>query len=340
MDAERPELSALGLGARPADITVSFEEAVERELEGVSIGELRAAASGLSDRYRSGGSVDGRGGFAPGQHQAYLATRAPATFASVRAVLAELANSLPGWAPESTLDLGAGPGTALWAAVAQFPSINSARLVERDAEMAALGRRLGRSGGWDPPFDPEWIVGDATVAELAESDLVTAAYVLGELGQREQLPALERWWEAARDVLVLVEPGTPAGFERLRAARNALISWGAHVAAPCPHDGPCPMEGTDWCHFAARLERSSLHRDLKGARLGYEDEKYSYLAMSRSRPPRGLAARLLRSPRPHKGHVRLWVCEPGGIRECVVGRSEGEIYKLARAARWGDRLEL
>jgi ribosomal protein RSM22 (predicted rRNA methylase) len=224
--------------------------------------------------------------------------------------------------------------------VAQFPSINSARLVERDTEMAALGRRLGRSGGWDPPFDPEWIVGDATVAELAESDLVTAAYVLGELGQREQLPALERWWEAARDVLVLVEPGTPAGFERLRAARNALISWGAHVAAPCPHDGPCPMEGTDWCHFAARLERSSLHRDLKGARLGYEDEKYSYLAMSRSHPPRGQAARLLRSPRPHKGHVRLWVCETGGIRECVVGRSEGEIYKLARAARWGDRLEL
>jgi ribosomal protein RSM22 (predicted rRNA methylase) len=49
---------------------------------------------------------------------------------------------------------------------------------------------------------------------------------------------------------------------------------------------------------------------------------------------------LVRSPRPHKGHVRLFVCEADGLGERVVSRRDGEVYKRARAARWGDRVEL
>ena len=98
------------------------------------------------------------------------------------------------------------------------------------------------------------------------------------------------------------------------------------------------MQGADWCHFAVRLARSGLHRELKGARLGYEDEKYSYLAVSAS-PPALPGARLVRSPRAHKGHVRLCVCEAGGLEERIVSRRDGEAYKRARAARWGDHLE-
>jgi ribosomal protein RSM22 (predicted rRNA methylase) len=282
---------------------------------------------------------NGSSGFASGELQAYLATRAPATFAAIGSALTELRVSRPNFEPESVLDLGAGPGTAVWAAMAAFPSIKRAQLVERDKDMAALGIRLGLGAPPGPPPDAEWVIGDITGVGVAASDLVIAAYVLGELGHGLERPALERWWSATRGELVLVEPGTLAGFERLRAARSVLISWGAHVTAPCTHDDACPMAGSDWCHFAVRLERSSLHRDLKRARLGYEDEKFSYLAVSRSLAARVGTARLVRSPRPHKGHVRLWVCETGGIHERVIGRSEGEIYKLSRSARWGDRLE-
>jgi ribosomal protein RSM22 (predicted rRNA methylase) len=320
------------------DVSAAFEAAIEHELGDARRRDLRGPASVLSERYRSGEEADDSHGFASAQLHAYLATRAPATFAATRRVLAELGALRPGWAPQSILDLGAGPGTATWAAVAVFPSIEHAELVERDPDMAALGVRLTRSGAPDLLADAVWAIGDASQVTCPNSDLVVAAYVLGELGGAQERPALERWWAATRGELVLVEPGTPAGFERLRAARRALISWGAQVTAPCPHDDPCPMAGPDWCHFAARLERSSLHRELKGARLGYEDEKYSYLAVSASRPP-GPVARLVRSPRPRKGHVRVWLCEAGGLTERVISRSDGEIYKRARRARWGDRLD-
>lgn len=40
-------------------------------------------------------------------------------------------------------------------------------------------------------------------------------------------------------------------------------SMGAHVAAPCAHDGVCPMDNPGmeaWCHFSQRVERRFLHR--------------------------------------------------------------------------------
>ncbi|MGA2528840.1 MAG: small ribosomal subunit Rsm22 family protein [Acidimicrobiales bacterium] len=317
----------------------AFMAAIDAELGELAPGELRGPALALSQRYRSGRpAAASRGLGAPGA-RAYLATRVPATFATTRRVLAELASLCPGWAPTSVLDLGAGPGTATWAAVDVFGPIAHAVLVEHEREMAALGERLAAGALSELSSERAWLSGDVATLSLPGSDLVVAAYVLGELGADREHPALERWWGAARGYLVLVEPGTPAGFERLRAARRTLVSWGAHVSAPCPHDRTCPMAGSDWCHFAVRLERSALHRDLKGARLGYEDEKYSYLVVSHIPAPTR-AARLVRSPRPHKGHVRLELCEAGGLTERVISRRDGELYRRARDARWGDRMEL
>jgi ribosomal protein RSM22 (predicted rRNA methylase) len=319
------------------DAGAGFLAAIDAELGELDRRGLRASASALSQRYRSKGPGSSHDA-GSAQLQAYLATRAPATFAAVRRVLHEVASLRPDWLAKSVLDLGAGPGTATWAAAEVFGTVERAVLVERDKEMAALGARLLERTPVRPAADIEWTSKDLTAVGLPESDLVIASYVLGELGPELRAPALEQWWSATRGELVIVEPGTPAGFERLREARTALIAWGAHLTAPCPHDGPCPMAGRDWCHFAVRLERSALHRDLKGARLGYEDEKYAYLAVSPSRT-RAAVARLVRSPRLHKGHVRIVTCETDGLAERVVSRREGDEYKRARAARWGDRLD-
>jgi ribosomal protein RSM22 (predicted rRNA methylase) len=321
------------------DARDAFLAAIEAELGERARPELKEPAAALSRRYRSENSSVSGGGFGTGERHAYLATRVPATFATTRRVLAELAGVSPAWPPESLIDLGAGPGTATWAAVDVFGPVRRALLVERDASMASLGARLAGSGLNGLVTDLKWVRGDAACLELPESDLVVASYLLGELGRDREMAALGNWWGATRSQLVIVEPGTPTGFERLRAARSTLVAWGAHVAAPCPHDGPCPMEGSDWCHFAVRIDRSALHRDLKGARLGYEDEKYSYLVASREHA-RTPVARLVRSPRLHKGHVRLVVCEAAGLNERVVSRRDGELYRCARDARWGDRLKI
>src|SRR5262249_25331226 len=137
-------------------------------------------------------------------------------------------------------------------------------------------------------------------------------------------------------LLLVIEPGTPVGFERIRMIRRQLIEWGACMVAPCPHTLRCPMEGGDWCHFAARVERTSLHRKLKGGTLGYEDEKYSYVAVSKEPCPLP-TARILSEPSRHSGHVTLKLCtRDEWIQHPILSRKQGDRYKQAKKASWGD----
>jgi ribosomal protein RSM22 (predicted rRNA methylase) len=139
--------------------------------------------------------------------------------------------------------------------------------------------------------------------------------------------------------LVVIEPGTVRGFHFIHEARSALIAAGAHLLAPCPHGKECPMAASgDWCHFAARVERTSLHRQLKGGALGYEDEKFSYVVASRD-PISAAPARIVRHPQKHSGHVQLTLCTPEGLTTPTIGKSQKEKYKFARHAHWGDAWE-
>ena len=124
----------------------------------------------------------------------------------------------------------------------------------------------------------------------------------------------------------------------MHAVRALLLESGAHMVAPCPHDQACPMLATgDWCHFAARLERTAAHRRLKSGLLGYEDEKFSYLAVSRN-SGRLPAARVLAPPRAGSGKVELKLCESdGGAKIRLFTRRGGSDFKRARRLIWGDR---
>ena len=258
---------------------------------------------------------------------AYLAYRAPATFAACAAAFRQVALLRPDWQPRSLLDVGAGPGAAAWAAAAVWPSLTELTLVEVEPEMLAAGRELLP--------DARWVQGDVAAAR-GPADLVVASYVIGELD--DVAGAARLLWAQAADTVAFVEPGTPAGYRRVLEARASVIEAGGFTVAPCPHDLPCPLPDDDWCHFAARLPRSKLHRRAKGADLGYEDEKFSYAVLSRE-PVRRPTARIIRQPQIHSGHVNLVTSEEDGIHHRTVSRKQGPVYREAKSAAWGDAID-
>ncbi len=233
------------------------------------------------------------------------------------------------------LDLGAGPGTATWAAREQCGNLDSALLVDRSAALLDMASRLGRATGADTSMALCTRVADIARHAWPSADLVIVAYALAELDASSRAAVLASAWAATGEVLVLVEPGTPDGFGRLREARTWGLGAGAAVLAPCPHAGTCPMHGTDWCHFAVRVPRTRRHRQVKGGTLGYEDEKYACLVLARgdARPVAG--ARVLRHPRIEKGRVGLTLCQPDGLARVTVTRRDAD-YRPARKADWGD----
>ncbi|MGI8867806.1 MAG: small ribosomal subunit Rsm22 family protein [Mycobacteriales bacterium] len=264
---------------------------------------------------------------------AYAVVRLPATHAATVAALGEIARLDPAFAPETLLDLCAGSGAGAWAAAGLWPTLRDAALVDADERMLRVGAEL--RSGWPASVTCRAHVADVTAYRPDhDADLTIAGYVLNELPPDVRAEVVLRAWAATTGALVIVEPGTPTGFEVVRAARKLLIGAGAHLLAPCPHARACPMSGGDWCHFATRVQRSSAHRQAKSGALGHEDEKFSYVAVTRRDADRA-AARVLRHPVRPPRRVELRVCAPDGVRRLRIGKSR-DGYRAARDLGWGD----
>ncbi|MGW1542672.1 small ribosomal subunit Rsm22 family protein [Streptomyces sp. NPDC002309] len=275
---------------------------------------------------------------------AYAAYRMPATFEAVSAALDALAEAAPDWVPGGHLDVGGGTGAATWAVTATWDGTRPVTVLDWAEPALALGREIAAA---NPALrDTRWQRARIGAALTMEStDLVTVSYVLNELTTADRAALVDAAASAAQAV-VIVEPGTPDGYARVIEARDRLIGAGFHIAAPCPHSAACPIvPGTDWCHFSARVSRSSLHRQVKGGSLAYEDEKFSYVAATRFRPAPA-PSRVVRKPQIRKGQVLLDLCEGPdatgpdatgpALRRTTVTKRHGDLYKAARDAGWGD----
>lgn len=278
---------------------------------------IKKAAQALSERYRKGDrpylrSVEDR--------HAYLVTRAPATEAALRRVLEEI----QGEKIETYLDIGAGPGVSWDVMCEAFPSIREATFVEKDHEFIKIGkeRHKGKPITWKYALDE------------AKRDLVLFSYSWGEI---EDLSLLNEAWAACDKFLVIVEPGTPRGYKAMLKAREELIGKGAYVSGPCPHSKQCPWQNTkEWCHFGVRLERSQEHRHAKEGTLGYEDEKFSYIVLSKQKV-KPFYARMVKDLLRHKGHTLLTLCTDNGIETKTVTKSNNK-YKNINKLKWGDKI--
>ena len=309
---------AVLLSALPPQLADGIERLVAR-----AGGSVAKEVEPLSAAYR--GEQPSRAARTPAQVAAYLAYRAPATFAAAAAVFRQVALQRPEWRPRSLLDAGAGPGVAAWAAVEQWPSLSELTLVEIEPAMIAAGRELLP--------DATWIEGDVAGAR-GPAELVVVSYVLGELARSARRAAL----------------GADRRHDRRSSSRARRPATGA-CSTPAPR---CSRRAATRSRRARTTSRARCRRTTgatspsgcrarsctahaKGVELGYEDEKFSYAALSREPVPPA-AARIIRQPQPRSGHVHLVTCEPDGIHERTVSRKQGALYKEARGASWGDAL--
>ena len=318
------------------DLPAELKSALDTRLQGLSRTDAASRAADISRTYRGGGGSAAIRTEADAL--AYALARMPATYAAVTASLNALCEIRPDFAPKSLLDVGAGPGTASWAAAEAFSTLQGFTLLDANSALRALALDLG--GGSTRLRDLAYHLGEAGagLAKAEPADLVVASYMIGEIGDAERKALAELMWARTRDTLLIVEPGTPVGYARILGVRAQLIASGAHVGAPCPHDGQCPLQAPDWCHFTQRLPRSQAHKQIKGAELPFEDEKFAYVALTRA-PFARHPARVLAQPVVTKVEVTAKLCTAKGLVIAKVPRRAKADYAAARRWRWGDAVE-
>jgi ribosomal protein RSM22 (predicted rRNA methylase) len=315
------------------DLPAELKAALEARLHGLSRTDAAERTARISRTYRDGG---GSGAIrSEADALAYALARMPATYAAVIASLNALREIRPDFAPKNLLDVGAGPGTATWAAAEAFSSLQDFALLDANDALRALALDLAAGSARLRGMTYRRGEALAALADAQGADLVVASYMIGEVSEAERSELAGLLWAKTRDTLLIVEPGTPAGYARIIALRDRLIAAGGHVAAPCPHDGNCPLAAPDWCHFTQRLPRSRAHKAIKGAELPFEDEKFSYLALTRA-PLAQRPSRVLAQPVVTKAEVSAKLCTSDGLALAKVPRRTKVNYAQARRWRWGD----
>lgn len=271
-----------------------------------------------------------------GLYDTYLMSRMPATYAAISRVLSDLPLDSN---IKTVLDIGSGPGTGLWAVLAHFKALESYTGLEGDRQFIELAKVLSEELknleiNWKQGVYPK------DLPDMA-ADLVLMSYTLGENTQETLEKTLESVWKRnVSEWLVVVEPGTPKGFNTILQTRAYITTKGGYIYTPCKGNYNCPLSEKDWCHFSVRLARSSFQKKVKGATLPYEDEKFSYL-VARKSPVifDERKARIIKKPVVRSGHITLDLCDGSGYERMTVSKSQKEVYQKAKKSEWGDDWE-
>ena len=141
----------------------------------------RRRAARISENYRGGGNSGTIRSRADAL--AYALARMPATYAAVIASLNAFVEIKPDFTPRSLLDVGAGPGTATWAAAEMWPSLDRFASLDANAALRDLALELARDSSRLRAMDYRHGDAHAALANAETADLVIASYVIGEIGR-------------------------------------------------------------------------------------------------------------------------------------------------------------
>ena len=264
----------------------------------------------------------------------YSVIRYPATFKAFSSALSYSISHYIGDI-KTAIDFGAGSGAVSLVTLLNL-NLEHITLLEKEQTMIDIGQYLFKSIHLDSKV--KYTKSDITKGKYdIHADLVYSSYVLNELDKSNIYIVLDKMWECTNKILLIVEPGTPKGFEIIKIVREYLLSKNGYILAPCPHMDKCPMTSNDWCHFSTRVARSKLHKTLKGGDAPYEDEKYCYIAFSKS-PCARCTNRILRHPQISSGFITLEVCSPKELSAIKITKKDKEMFRIVRKAKSGDEI--
>lgn len=315
------------------DIPKGLKDSINRLLSENKASNIIENAQTISNRYRKNDGKGKRLLTNESEAVSYVISRMPATYAAVYSVFKQI---LANYNEKMTslLDVGAGTGAGTWA-VNEIENMSQITCLEIEKSMSNIGKKLMKNTALD---NVQWKSYDILQDEIVEkADIVLTSYMINELPEQEREKVVLKLWQATDKLMVVIEPGTPEGFKNILNIRNLIKEQGGYIVAPCCCNDGCPIKENDWCAFYARVARSSIHRQAKGGNLGYEDEKFSYIAFSKM-PVEITGERILRHPQINSGFVKVKLCTADGIQEKTYSKKDGEIYKKIKKLDAGEKI--
>ena len=315
------------------ELPVEIRKTIEEIASDYPLVTLKTVAKKLSDNYLN--KKKPNDGYINDEVEvvAYAITRMPATFGALSFALSKSLELVNG-SINSVIDIGTGTGNSIIACRNLISDKISMICMEKSPEMLNFCKKLYDN------TSIRYINEDITKSSLNEqADLVIASYMFNELSDLEKRDALNKIISYSQKYILIVEPGTPEAYKQMMTIREYFIREGFNVIAPCPHQKECPLSKDDWCHFVSRVSRSKLHKLLKDGDVPYEDEKFTYLFLSRENP-NTVDDRVLRHPIINKGNISITTCNKDcSLKQYLFTRKDKVKYKAAKKINAGDLLK-
>lgn len=211
------------------------------------------------------------------------------------------------------LDLGSGPLTVVTALWLARPELRKLKLtwycLDVSSNSMALGEdvylsTVARTSSSDTEqVEAPWkiirVKGSFGTSIRQKADFITCANMFNELDQASEMPPefqSKKYFDQLKAYstpeasFILVEPGVPKAARTLSLLRTRFITLGKTIAAPCPHEQDCPMNGfkaytgsqNKWCNFAFKTEDApeKLLKLSERAKLPKERATLSFIAVS------------------------------------------------------------
>ena len=310
-------------------IPFELEEKIAREIQNVKLSDLKEVAQTLSNRYmnekRKGQSLINK----KLEVLAYSIIRMPATFCAIDKAIEE---TLKKYNPtiETALDIGSGTGAGEWAILNNI-DISKITCIEREDEMSSLAQKL-----LEEHKNINWKNQDIVKNKINEkADLVIVSYMINELQDEVKEDVIKNILESFNKIVIFIEPGTPDGFSNIRKIQKIAINNNLNILAPCTSQNECKLPKDDWCHSIVRVERNKIHKFVKDADLPYEDEKFSYIAISKEKIDNS-GARILSHPNISSGFIKVKLCNNGIIEDKTFTKKDKENFKKIKKLKCGD----